>query len=129
MTNLITKIHFTRLVLLFLFFNTVFFIISMKYSGAEAYAHSGLLTYIKWGMIGLMANSGFIISLTRWGNKQVMTTILIAFVGIFANYLVFEIDMNFMWQQILGKILLFFAVFILVIFLLRAKKYVRPIQS
>lgn len=127
MMNFVTRFHFNRLVLSFLFFNTIFFVISMKYSGAEAYAHSGLMTYIKWGLIGLMANSGFVISLTKWGSRQAITTILIALIGVFANYLVFEIDMNYVWQQVLGKILLCIAAFILIIFSLRAKKYVSPI--
>lgn len=129
MLGFATKNFFNQFVLLFLLINTAFFVISMKYSGAEAYAHSGLLTYIKWGLIGLVANFGFIISLTKWGSRQFMITALISAGGIFANYLVFEIDMNFVWQQIFGKSLLFTAIIILVVFLLRVKKYVRPIQS
>ena len=88
----------------------------MKLSGAEAYVHSGIFTYIKWGIIGIIINIGFVLAGTSWGMDRKLLTFLISLFGVLANFLVFEIDMNFLWQKVIGNVLLSFSLFILVLF-------------
>jgi hypothetical protein len=107
----------------------VCFVVSMKYSGTEAFFHSGPLTYVKWGVLGALVNIGFILKAKSWGERHYFLTTFLMIGGIGINIII-STKINFEnWYNILPNLMILMSILILICFIINVRKYARNIQS
>jgi len=107
----------------------VCFVISMKYSGSEAFFHSGTITYVKWGILGGLINIGFMLSVKSWGKRHYLLTIFLMVGAIVINIIISTKKNIENWYNILPNLMILVSIFILIYFIINVRKYARNIQS
>jgi hypothetical protein len=79
----------------------IYFILSFKFSGSEAYQKSGLLAYFMWGGIGLFLNMGFLFSIFNF--RPILAVFLMTF-SLFINVLIYADAGKFFFYDYLAFI-------------------------
>lgn len=75
---------------IYLILSIVYFVISFKFSGAEAYHTTGIVAYIKWSILGLLVNIGYVILLIFNSKKFQLALAPLMILAIYSNILIYQ---------------------------------------
>ena len=94
--------------------SSIFFVVSLKISGAEAYHQSGFAAYLKWAILSLMLNVGFFIQFlnpTGWKKVVGFSFMLIALT---VNVTIYTNPRSWVLYDLLSISLLFMSVYLII---------------
>ena len=102
-----------RQLILYLVIATLFFITSLKFSGAEAYHHSGITAYLKWAMISALLNVGFFIQFLRPMGWTKIVAILLMVLATIINFVVYSNPNNWILYDLLSVIVVMMSTYLI----------------
>lgn len=94
--------------------SSLFFIISLKFSGAEAYHHSGFATYFKWVLLSMVVNVGFLIQFLRPTGWKKGITILFMLLAFTINIMIYANPKSWVLYDLLSISLLFLSIYLVI---------------
>ncbi len=94
-------------IVIYLVIAIMFFNISLKLSGSEAYHSTGIVAYLKWTILGFLLNTGYVISATRIGITFPFITLLLMNLAPIINILIFTNPKDDIFYNVLFIILFF----------------------
>ena len=75
---------------IYLILAIVYFVFSFKFSGAEAYHTTGVVAYIKWSILGLLVNIGYVL-LSIFSSKKIQLALApLMILAIYSNILIYQ---------------------------------------
>lgn len=109
--NRVSKYNLT--LFFYMLVSTMFFVASLKFSGTEAYLYTGILAYLKWSIISLILNVGFIFQYFKPKGWIKAFTIPLMFFATFVNWLIYANPKNFIIYDILSAVLILMSLFLI----------------
>jgi len=100
--------------IVYIFIASLFFVISLKFSGAEAYHHTGVTAYIKWMILGFLLNIGYLIPITKLGSRYQLVTLPLMVFAVLVNATIYSNPKHLVIYDILS-VLLFSIALVLII--------------
>lgn len=94
--------------------STLFFVISLKYSGAEAYHSTGILAYLKWSILSVLLNIGFLIQFLKPRGRVKILAIPFMLLAIIVNWLIYTNPKNFFTYDILSVAVMLMSMYLIV---------------
>ena len=94
--------------------SSIFFVVSLKISGAETYHQTGFAAYLKWAILSLMLNVGFFIQFlnpTGWKKVVAFSFMLIALT---VNVVIYMNPKSWILYDLLSITLLFMSVYLVI---------------
>ena len=79
---------------IYLLLAIIYFVASLKLSGAEAYHSSGIIAYIKWSLLALLINIGYVFSSIFRSRKNQLLLVPIMILAIISNVLIYQNTLN-----------------------------------
>jgi hypothetical protein len=98
----------------YMLISTIFFVVSFKYSGAEAYHKSGLTSYLKWSILSLILNTGFFIQSFKPTGWIKALTIPLMLIAILVNWLIYTNPKDLVIYDILSVVLILMSLYLFV---------------
>lgn len=98
----------------YMIISSIFFIISLKLSGAEAYRQTGFTAYFKWAILSLVLNVGFLIQFlkpTGWKKVVAFSFMLIALT---VNVMIYTNPKSWILYDLLSILLFFMSVYLVI---------------
>lgn len=75
---------------IYLILAIVYFVFSFKFSGSEAYHTTGVVAYIKWSILGLLVNIGYVF-LSIFSSKRIQLALApLMILAIYSNILIYQ---------------------------------------
>jgi hypothetical protein len=94
--------------------SSVFFVVSLKISGAEAYHQTGFAAYFKWAILSLVLNVGFLIQFLKpIGWKKVVAIFFMLF-ALTMNVMIYTNPKSWVLYDLLSISLLFISVYLVI---------------
>ena len=104
--NIIIKIYLALAI--------VYFVFSLKFSGAEAYHTSGVTAYIKWSILGLLVNIGYVL-LSVFSSRKIQFAIaLLMILATFINLLIYQNPQNSIFYFSLALLVIAFGLLLII---------------
>jgi len=94
--------------------SSIFFVVSLKISGAEAYHQTGFAAYLKWAILSLILNVGFFIQFlnpTGWKKIAGFSFMLIALT---VNVMIYTNPKSWVLYDLLSISLLLMSVYLVI---------------
>lgn len=79
---------------IYLLLAIIYFVASLKLSGAEAYHSSGIVAYTKWSLLALLINIGYVFSSIFRSRKNQLLLVPIMILAIISNVLIYQNTLN-----------------------------------
>lgn len=101
----------------------VFFIISLKLSGAEAYHQTGFAAYLKWAIFSVILNIGFLIQILRPTGEKKVITIPLMLLALAVNIMIYTNPKSWVLYDLLSISLLIISIYLIIKGALNNGKY------
>lgn len=75
---------------IYLILAIVYFVFSFKFSGSEAYHTTGVVAYIKWSILGLLVNIGYVLLSIFSSRKIQLAFAPLMILAIYSNILIYQ---------------------------------------
>jgi hypothetical protein len=100
-------------VIFYFLISSLYFVTSLKFSGAEAYLYTGILAYLKWSFLSVLLNIGFLIQFFKPTGWTQILAIPLMLIATFVNWLVYTNPKSFITYDILSVVLMLISLFLI----------------